>query len=72
MSDNFDEHARTFNRHGGIGGLAAEIDALRTENQRLRAFIEKVALFCNDPQLSREAWTITPNATLASHKGPYD
>lgn len=49
--------------------LAAELQ-IRTgqEADRLRAFIEKVALFCNDPQLSREAWTITPDATLASHK----
>lgn len=33
--DTFDEHARAFNRHGGIGGLSDEIDALRAENQRL-------------------------------------
>ena len=34
---NFPDHARAFNRHGGIGGLAAEIDAMRAERDALRA-----------------------------------
>ena len=33
----FGEHARTFNRYGGIRGLTAEIDALRAENERAAA-----------------------------------
>ena len=35
------EHVRTFNRHGGIGGLTAEIDALRAENERLLAALTR-------------------------------
>ena len=49
--DNIAEHARTFNRHGGIRGLAEEIDALRAEVADLQAECDQW-----QRKLTEDAW----------------
>jgi hypothetical protein len=48
--------------------LYRERDELRAEIKQLREFVQKVALYCNDSWLAREADKLAPGATLVSDK----
>ena len=60
------ERLRTQHRSDPLATAQLRIAKLEAENERLRTFVQKVALFCNDPHLAREANKLVPGAKLDS------